>query len=303
VTKRATFGHIKLSRKLFDVEHGDPFWTERREFSYFEAWVDLLQLACFKPYRYPTHYGIVELERGELVASQRFLADRWGWGHWQVRTFLSKCLKLTRLSTQRETQAGTVYLIVNYDTYQSVNRADGTANHTANHTEATQRPHKREAVKAVKAVTTTTTPSDSRPTTPVDEPSASPSAEHLDLDEPPKRRSSAKAPEPPGVEQVLEHYRAAYPSRRPDASARRAIVRALERGYSTADLCAAIDGNALDPWHRTNHKHEIEYVLREDKLDDFAEQGRAAPLEHPAVVDGWMNPELERLTRPERMSR
>lgn len=37
-------GYIPISRKLF--EH--PFWSEKREFSYAEAWIDILRLVRFE---------------------------------------------------------------------------------------------------------------------------------------------------------------------------------------------------------------------------------------------------------------
>ena len=110
------YGHIKLSRKLFDA---DPWWVERRTFSRFEAWVDMLQLAAWRPVSV-TYQGIlIGLERGELLLSVRKAADRWGWSPKMARTFLKQAQSGARVRAQRETHGGTVYLIVNYDTYQS----------------------------------------------------------------------------------------------------------------------------------------------------------------------------------------
>lgn len=146
-------GYIKLARKAFALDGGDPLWLEQREFSRWEAWVDVIQLAAWKPWRHLTqHYGPIDLQRGEFVASLRYLADRWTWTVKKVRTWLSTLEKWARLRAQRETQAGTVYLIVNYERYQGLDEDEGTPEGTPKGTAGAQQGHKREAVKAVKAV-------------------------------------------------------------------------------------------------------------------------------------------------------
>jgi hypothetical protein len=84
-------------------------------------------------------------------------------------------------------------------------------------------------------------------------------------------------------ERVLAHYRTTHPMRRPGERDLRAIRAALKRGYGPEELCAAIDGNAADEWHRDRHKHELPYVLREGKIDDFREAMATAnqPLVDP----------------------
>lgn len=68
---------------------------------------------------------------------------------------------------------------------------------------------------------------------------------------------------------VLDHYRCRHPKRRPtDAFARKHIGPALKR-YSPDELIRAIDGNADDSWHAERSKHELNYVLRADKIDGF----------------------------------
>lgn len=127
-------GFIKVSRRVFS----DDMWLEPREFSRFEAWLDCIQMAQWKP-------GVVDgvkLERGEFLASIRGLEERWKWSFQRVRTFLRTTHQTTRLKTQRETQHGTVYLVVKYDAYQGGAREDNTADNTAKDT-ATQ-PRKEE---------------------------------------------------------------------------------------------------------------------------------------------------------------
>jgi hypothetical protein len=257
----APAGHIKLARKMFDADFGDRFWLEAREFSRFEAWVDLIQLASWKENRYATQFGVIELARGEFVASLRWLSERWSWSVKRVRNFVATAQKGAQVRAQRETAAGTVYLIVNYDTYQSAAATDVPDTGTGKGTAGAQRGHKREAVKAVKAVTTLS--------------------------------------DNPAVREVLEHFSAAHPRRRVGAKDAAVVAKALGLGYSAVDLCTAIDGNAADDWHRANHKHELSYVLREaGKIDTFIAKG--APITEP-IVDEWgvLTAYGERITRPD----
>lgn len=147
-----SYGHIKVSRKLFDG--GDLFWDERRTFSRFEAWVDLIQRAAWHDVPYSTKRGLDLLHRGEFVASLRYLSRRWNWGKNVVDRYFKACEKAGRIVGQRPGQHGRVYLIVNYDHYQSKNAVDGTVVGTVNGTATGQSRDKDESSKASKAVTT-----------------------------------------------------------------------------------------------------------------------------------------------------
>ncbi len=72
-------GYIRLSRKFFN----NTYWKSDRSFSFAEAWLDLIQMARFEeePGCITLSNGrIITIHRGEIRASLRFLADRWGWG-------------------------------------------------------------------------------------------------------------------------------------------------------------------------------------------------------------------------------
>jgi hypothetical protein len=127
-------GFIKISRKLFR----DAVWIEPREFSRFEAWLDCIQMAQWKP-------GKVEgepLARGEFLASIRGLARRWQWTEKRVRVFATGAQQRAQLKARRETQHGTVYLVVNYDAYQGASNEKGTPEGTA--TDTATEPRKEE---------------------------------------------------------------------------------------------------------------------------------------------------------------
>lgn len=94
-----------------------------------------------------------------------------------------------------------------------------------------------------------------------------------------------RLPEPsPDVLAVRTHYKAVHPSRRPGPKDDKAIEKALGFGYTAAELCEAIDGNAADEWYAKKRKHDLPYVLRDSGIiDNF----RATPRVVTVVSDGW----------------
>lgn len=116
---RRSYGHIKISRKMFDGD--DPFWSEERRFSRAEAWIDLIQEASWRDREAVVDGQVVQLGRGQLIGSQRYLADRWGWSTKKVRRFLGQLEDLERIDTEKNHQKnhlGALITIVNYDRYQ-----------------------------------------------------------------------------------------------------------------------------------------------------------------------------------------
>lgn len=118
------YGHVKISRKAYAT---DPFWNERRVFSRWEAWEDLIQMAAWKPFRKIVQGQVVELGRGQLLVSERFLADRWSWSRGKVRRFLELLVDMQRIEVadHRADQPGSVVTVLNYDRYQSSPTQDG----------------------------------------------------------------------------------------------------------------------------------------------------------------------------------
>jgi hypothetical protein len=144
-------GHIKVSRRFFEE---DAAWLEPRRFSKAEAWIDCIQMASWKPRRFAIGLEVEYLNRGEFMASIRFLAQRWQWGKSAVQRWIAAAQKAERLAVQREGQGGTVYLLVNYEHYQGQDRGrrdtDGDSERDTSGTPAGHLRDKSEAVKAVK---------------------------------------------------------------------------------------------------------------------------------------------------------
>ncbi len=114
-------------RGVFAVDRGiwghpcfanEPF-TER------EAWQWLIGEAAFKPRKKRVGNTVFDLERGQLAASIRFMAEAWQWHRNKVHRFLVK-LKTETMIEHTPGQDATLITICNYDKYQRVSLPDGT---------------------------------------------------------------------------------------------------------------------------------------------------------------------------------
>lgn len=107
-------GVFAVDRGIWDhPSFADEPLTER------EAWAWLIGEASFKARTKRVGSSVVELDRGQVAASLRFMADKWQWKEPRVRRFLKR-LK-TDAMIDAATDAGiTVITICNYNKYQRV---------------------------------------------------------------------------------------------------------------------------------------------------------------------------------------
>lgn len=106
-------GTVNVSRDLWD----DPTFKDS-EMSQREAWVWMIADAAWKPHtrRFGPHE--IDLQRGQLAASTRYMAKAWMWSEARVRRYLD--VLENRRMIHRQTDAGvTVVTICKYDTYQN----------------------------------------------------------------------------------------------------------------------------------------------------------------------------------------
>jgi hypothetical protein len=116
-------GYILLHRSA--LNH-DVF--RRDQHSEFEAWVWLLSEAAWKPRQQRLGEHLVDLGRGQIVASIRYLMKAWRWSQHKTERFLKRLSEEKMLATQTATGI-TVLTICNYDKYQIV--PDETATESA----------------------------------------------------------------------------------------------------------------------------------------------------------------------------
>jgi len=108
-------------------------WREnpifRGEFSRADAWIWLIENACWKPTKTRIKGDTLELQRGELSFSQRFLADKWGWSKSRVDRFIADLREETMIETRSKIgataghnagQGQCILTICNYAKYQDV---------------------------------------------------------------------------------------------------------------------------------------------------------------------------------------
>ena len=118
-------GYIRLNRGFF--EH--TFWQEDLEYHRREAWLDLIQLARFEAREELIQGKLIEVRRGELPASRRYLEKRWKWSGNRVVTFL-KMLERSGMIKQRKNQGQTIIILYKYDDYNDLkNEKEPPTNH------------------------------------------------------------------------------------------------------------------------------------------------------------------------------
>lgn len=119
-------GYIPLSRKAFD----NFLWQEERERTRWEAWIDLIQTAAYVPRAALVEGRRLNLRRGELVASVRYLGKRWLWDKNRVSRFIALLRTERMIETRNETGVGIIKLC-KYEQYNPSPPGNGTpTNHT-----------------------------------------------------------------------------------------------------------------------------------------------------------------------------
>lgn len=111
---------VAISRGLLD--HPVVGIPASEPYSRTEAWQWLILEAAFRARRYEAGNIVVELKRGQLAHSTRYMAKAWRWSEPAVRRFLTR-LKTgagTGAMIDAATDAGiTVITICNYERYQT----------------------------------------------------------------------------------------------------------------------------------------------------------------------------------------
>lgn len=112
--KNHNAGYVPINRRFF--EH--PFWSEEREYSKAEAWLDLVQAARFEDSRATEliRGRLVFWSKGQLRASVRFLAERWKWSKSKTDRFL-ELLETQQMITRAQMNGETIITLTNYEIY------------------------------------------------------------------------------------------------------------------------------------------------------------------------------------------
>ncbi len=131
-----TGGYYRMARGWLEhpVLQGESY--DRRS-----AWAWLIEEAKWQDRRCEIAGRFVELRRGQLSHSTRFMAEAWQWSEARVRRFLTR-LKTEAMIDAASDAGQTVITICNYDTYQAASiksdaASDAPATQQATH-QATQ---------------------------------------------------------------------------------------------------------------------------------------------------------------------
>ncbi|KAA9187892.1 hypothetical protein F6X95_00025 [Enterococcus durans] len=127
-------GWIALHRNIRD----HWVYQEKRVFSKYEAWLDLLMDANHQNNKFLFDGQLIEVNRGEFITSVRQLCERWGWSNTKVNRFL-KMLEDDQMLIRKSDSKKTVITIVNYDFYQRYESKETTQKRQQNDAEASQK--------------------------------------------------------------------------------------------------------------------------------------------------------------------
>lgn len=125
-------GFVKLSRNFFN----NPLWKEDRIFSRSEAWLDLIASALIDDLKVHIKGQDIEVRRGEVAASNRYLQKRWNWSNTKVSNYLNY-LKKNGMIKIRNDAGNTILTLVKYGDYN-------TSGDTKNDTETTPKRQSKE---------------------------------------------------------------------------------------------------------------------------------------------------------------
>ena len=113
-------GYYRMHRGWMDHPvFADEPYTER------EAWLWLIEHAVWKDTRTRVGSAVMDLKRGQLGATTRYLAAKWRWTEARVRRFLKR-LREDGMVDAQATRKATLITIEKYDDYQTDRRTDDT---------------------------------------------------------------------------------------------------------------------------------------------------------------------------------
>lgn len=134
-------GFLPLARQIQD----NWLWSDK-PFARGQAWIDLLILANFDDGKVMSKGVLVDVQRGQVFRTIKFLANRWGWNVKKVRVFLETLERESMVTTQGLTN-GTLITIENYAFYNNKGQTKGISDDTTEDTskgqqKASQGSHK-----------------------------------------------------------------------------------------------------------------------------------------------------------------
>ncbi|WP_216602378.1 hypothetical protein [Ruegeria sp. HKCCD6109] len=209
-------GTVNISRKIWrhSAFKPEPF-TER------EAWMWMVMEASYKPRQKPVGDIWVDLERGQLASSVRFMCDAWGWSKSRVDRFLKRLEKRDMIGTDTGTGVN-VITICKYDEYQNGSASSGTPENENRDSSGTAAGQQR------------------------DKPNKGLLQDERRVKEKTERAASSQA-----LSQHFEDFWEAYPHRNGKKTqkglAKSLFVKAVQSGASVAEIAQGVEAMRRDP--------------------------------------------------------
>lgn len=141
-------------RGVFALDRGwfsHPMFLDE-PFTQREAWAWLIAKAAWKPYSKHVLGKPFNLERGQLVASYRYLAEQWKWSLGKTQRYLGK-LKNGHMIRYTSDTGINLITICNYNKYQRVSLPNDTLSDTPTDTGPIQDRYKEEDIKDIESIT------------------------------------------------------------------------------------------------------------------------------------------------------
>lgn len=126
-------GWIKIHRSIKD----NWLYTEKRVYSRFEAWMDILLTVNYADNKTIIKGKVYEIKRGQSILSLESWANRWGWDKSKTRRFLT-LLQNDGMIVLVSDNITTQLTVCNYDSYQSERNAYETQTKRKRKTNETQ---------------------------------------------------------------------------------------------------------------------------------------------------------------------
>lgn len=118
-------GWIKLHRKIQD----HWIYQEKRQFSRYESWLDLIMMANHKDNKALIDGELITIEKGSFITSKRELGRRWDWSNSKVDKFLD-LLKQDGMIAYKSDTKKTVISIGKYEAYHELEKEKRSRNET-----------------------------------------------------------------------------------------------------------------------------------------------------------------------------
>ncbi|MCG1262663.1 DnaD domain protein [Staphylococcus epidermidis] len=134
-------GWISLHRSI--QKHW--LFEEKRKFSRFEAWIDILMMVNHTDNKIMHDGDLITVKRGQRITSLRQLGERWSWSITKVDKYLKILESDGMLDVKKDTKK-TVLTVVNYDDYQD----EDLKKRRRNDSEKTEKKHRSNTEKTQK---------------------------------------------------------------------------------------------------------------------------------------------------------